>query len=255
MRLLRRQLMRICPLLGIALGTQAASGQIEIAKAGFEVPGDSWEWTLVSINIPGTSGLSTDPGSGDVPADQRIWDGFASWQTVAGAQGTVDFDELDVSAFAGYSFRLSLELTSTAGSSGHGAEALDRFSAYVALNGGGFPVLPDITVTGNDEARWGTTATGVAFTIAGTPAFFAPAGGGDRTTDGYYSIQIDIPSGTTSIDLRLYAVNDQQQERWNVDNVRLHAIPEPTDPLLISGASVLGFAAWRYSRRARPSAR
>ncbi len=221
-----------------------------VAFSGFEASGDTW----AGVSVSGTnSSFSTSPGSSDSPANQRILEGSRSWQTNDGT-GTVNFDALDLSAFAGRSFVLTLQLSSTSGSSGNGADVSDYVRAFVALNGAGFLANTesnaDINLFGNSNARWGYGSDLTASTAAGTSASFSAPQGGTRP-ENYSTFSITAPAGTTSFDLRLIALNNSNNEYWNVDSVSLTAVPEPHQYALGIGALVVLVA---FARRRRLSA-
>ncbi|HMO05040.1 MAG TPA: Calx-beta domain-containing protein [Kiritimatiellia bacterium] len=181
----------------------------------------------------GNAQSSTATGSADTPASQRIRTGARSWQNINGSN---TLDLANVSVLGYNSMTATVHLSSTAGTSGNGAEVTDMVRVYVALNGAAFGATPDITVQGNSNARWAYNASGVASTTAGTPITVQPAGGGNRTTDGYATLQIAVPDGTTSIRLRVIANNNDGDERWNVDDISLSGTALNTD----LGVSIAG---------------
>lgn len=174
---------------------------------------DNWPITLGGGNISSTT------GAGDTPANQRILTSPNSWQVI-NSSTTLELGSVDVTGWSNTT--VTIRLSSTGGSATAGADGSDQVRVYVNLNGGGFPGTPDITISGNSNARWGySTGTGLASTTAGTPASFQPAGGGNRTFDGYSTITITIPGGSTSVGLRIIANNNLADERWNIDNVKV----------------------------------
>ena len=174
---------------------------------------DLWPITL------GAGNVSSSTGATDTPANQRVLSAATSWQ-LNNATSTLELGTVSVLGWS--SITLSARLSSTSTSGTNGADAGDQVLFYVDLNGGGFPGTPDITISGNNNARWGySTGTGVASTTAGTPASFAPAGGGNRTSDGYSTINITIPNGTNTVALRVVANNNAAAEVWNLDNMRV----------------------------------
>ncbi len=214
----------------------AVWGQTVVASQGFEnSAADTW-----SISS-GAGGISTTPGSSDFPENERIRTGTASWQVNDATQS------LELAAFptTGYeSMKVKISLSSTAGTSGNGADGTDNVAIYLATDGSTFPGAPDITIAGNGNAKWGYAAytasgngyvsTAVATGTAGSPQTYAPSGGGYREADGYHLIEIDIPATPTSVALRIEATNNSDKEFWNIDDIELIGTlsvtnPEPTN--------------------------
>ncbi len=175
--------------------------------------GDNWSITSGGAN------QSATVGAGDTPANQRVLSAAQSWQVI---NGTVTLDLGTVSTVDWTSITLSARVSSPSLSGANGNDGADSIAFYVDLNGGGFPVDPDVRIAGNSNARWGySTGTGVASTTAGAPVNFGPASGGNRTTDGYSTVNITIPNGTSSVALRVIAKNNDPTEIWALDNVQM----------------------------------
>jgi hypothetical protein len=118
--------------------------------------------------------------STDSPATSRIRTGSYSWQRVNGA-GTL---QLANSSIEGYVSRtVEVSVASISGTSANGAEATDMVRIFVALNGAAFSDTPDITIAGNNNARWGFNATRVVETEAGTPGQRAGSADGRAQPD------------------------------------------------------------------------
>ncbi|MBL0034695.1 MAG: PKD domain-containing protein [Flavobacteriales bacterium] len=176
--------------------------------------GGSGGWEVTT----GAGNISTSTGSGDTPASQRIISTPASWQV---NNGTVTLDLAGVSTLDWTGITITARVSCTSGNAFNGAEAADSIAFYVNLNGGGFPLDPDLRIAGfNSNTRWGyATGTGIATGTAGTPVNYAPAAGGNRTTDGYSTVQITVPNGTNSVALRVIAKNNDANEIWSVEDV------------------------------------
>jgi len=195
--------------LALAFAT-SASAQTTIASQGFEA-GDSWAITT------GAGNISSATGSGDFPANQRIRTGTNSWQ-VSNGTATLELGSQATGGATGLS--VIVRLSSTSGTSGNGADAGDNIQLSVALDGGAFPGTPDVTLSGNSNARWGYTASGSVTTSAGTDVSVQTSSGGTRA-DAEATLTITIPDGTTSVALRLVAFNNNVAEFWNVDDIEL----------------------------------
>ncbi|MCB0795847.1 MAG: PKD domain-containing protein [Flavobacteriales bacterium] len=190
------------------------TSNILIDRQAFDGLGsDTWAITA------GAGNISTATGGADFPASERILSGTASWQ-VNDASATLDLGTIDVSEYD--NVVVTARVSSTALTSGNGADNGDVVDFFLDLDGGGFPGSADIRIEGNGNAKWGySTGTGVASTTAGTPVTFQPAGGGFRTTDGYSFVEISIPGGTNTIALRISALNNAANEIWNVEDVEV----------------------------------
>ncbi len=227
----------ICALLLVPQASRAAI----IAASGFEATGDTWTGVVVSGTpvTGGTFGISNATGSGDFPASQRILAGAQSFQ-INGATATADFDTINVAGYA--SVQVTMRISSTSLTSGNGSDAADNVKCFVALNGAAFSANPDITVSGNANARWGYDAVLGITTPAGTPVSKAAPQSG-TSTNNYATLTVTVPDATTSVDLRIVATNDNTGEVWNVDSVALTGTPVPESSPLVAvfgGLAMLG---------------
>lgn len=190
------------------------------ATTGALIGGQSFDGTL-NDNWAITSGgglISTATGSGDTPASQRIYNGTASWQSIGVATNTLELTDLDVSGYSNISVRV--RLTSTSLTTGNGVDADDNLRIFFATNGGAFPGTADVTITGNNNSRWGYAATGVVNSVAGTPASVtAPAGG--TITNGHAVVNTSIPGNPATLSMRLIALNTATNEVWNIDGIEV----------------------------------
>ena len=190
---------------------EAVIGEV-IARQAFDGLGsDTWTMTLTP------AGISAATGAGDTPASQRILSATDSWQ-VSNTTQTLELGNLDVSGYS--NTVLQVRVSGTSGNGTNGLDVPDEVRVFVAIDGGLYPFTPDITVTGYSNARYGYGSTGVASTTAGTPLTFTPAAGGD-ITNGYATINITIPNGTSTIDLRVVAENNSTLEFWNIDDIQV----------------------------------
>ena len=206
--------------LAMSWGNGELWGQTTIAKQGFETSGETWSISSGSGNI------STVTGSGDTPSSQRVLSGGRSWQ-VNNGNITLELGNVNVSSYS--TIKIVIRLSSTSGSTGNGADGGDNIKAFVNLNGSGFPATADVTISGNSNARWGYNATLTATTTAGTPlAISAPQSG--TNTNNYSAIEISIPNGTSSVALKIVALNNDGNEIWNIDDIELTGSSTCTPP-------------------------
>ncbi len=169
-------------------------------------------WTITA----GGGNVSATTGAGDTPASQRVLSSPNSWQV---NNGTATLDLGTISTLGMSSMTLSARLSSTSTSPTGGSDGSDSVAFFVDLDGGGFPLDPDISVSGNSNRRYGYAATGVATTTAGTPVTYICNFGGNGID--YATVQITVPNGTNTVALRVIAKNNNADEVWNVDNVQL----------------------------------
>jgi len=205
---------------------------------------DTWNITA------GAGNMSANTGGTDFPASQRVLSPTMSWQT-ANATNTLDLGAFSCLGYTSVTVRVRVSSTATVAA--NGADAGDFLRVYADVDGGGFPGSPDIQVEGNANARWGfATGTGAASTAAGTPLSVSPAGGGNRTTDGYSYLSIAIPDGSSTVALRVVAINNNAAEIWNVDDITLQGVQ--CRPVYYSRASGATTAAiWSTSRTGVPA--
>lgn len=221
------------------------SSLVTIAQQAFD-GGVNDNWSILA----GGANVSSNTGVGDFPANERVLSAGSSWQ-VSNASATLDLGTVSVLDYTAVTVRIRLSSTATVAA--NGADAGDLVSVFADVDGAGFPVTADITVNGNANARWGySTGTGVAGTSAGTPASFTPAGGGNRTTDGYSYLSVTIPNGSSTLALRIQAVNNNAVEVWNIDNVTVEGVQ--CRPIYYSRASgATTGSIWSTSRTGSPA--
>ncbi|HRZ13815.1 MAG TPA: hypothetical protein P5567_15335 [Kiritimatiellia bacterium] len=132
-----------------------------------------------------------------------------------GGTDSLTFSNVDLT---GHSYvMLNIHCASTGG-----VENFDALQVFVALDGGAFPAEPDITVEeGNPtdavaNLTWIYSGIGVAHTTAGTPATFNGDG-----TEGYATIRVRIPDGSSSVSVKIAADNSSTSEYYYVDDVEI----------------------------------
>ncbi len=196
------------------------SGQLYFQ--GFESNAND-SWTINS----GSGQISSNTGSADFPPNERILNGTNSWQVNNGTQTLI----LDgVSTSAADSLTLSLSLSSTALTSGNGADGADYVEVYLDINNAGFSATPDITLNGNNNAKWGfgsystgsgtNTSAGVISTSNGQNLNISPAGGGYREADAYHQVVIGLKN-VSNLALKIEVRNNSGNEIWNIDDISL----------------------------------
>ncbi len=194
------------------------------AYQGFESSiDDNWNITY------GSDKISSADGSGDTPSDNRIFAGSNSWQ-VHGTGGAHDTLILDAFSTVGYKdVEMVFRLSSTSGNASNGADGADIVKVFGAYNGNDFSSDPEISITGDNNARWSflgeqqlqlSTAEN---NVGSAEISFAPSGGGDRDDDGdgYAYLKLNLADGYESFSLKIDAENNADNERWNIDHVYL----------------------------------
>lgn len=207
-------------LIAITSGLVPARGQALIASNGFE-GADNWNFTSTGSGVV-TNLLNV---ANDNPTNARIRSGSYSWQSrvfgsPANSSNVVTFDSIALGASTARQVNVRLASISLAPSAANGAEATDLVRVFVALNGAAFSSTPDVSVGGNNNARWSFGATNVARTGAGTPlALTAPQGG--TSSNNYATLSVNLPNSATSAALRVIAFNNDTNELWCIDDVEL----------------------------------
>lgn len=208
----------------LSLPQAEGSGTQELFFQGFESSGsDTW-----SINT-GSAAVSNADGAADYPPLERIRTGSNSWQ-VNNASETLELQ--NVSCSAADSLTLTFYLSSTALTSGNGADASDYLKVYLNLNNAGFSTSPLITINGNNNAKWGfeayNTGSGTNTSAAviqiddSHNVSYSPSGGGYRDVDAYYKIVIGL-NGVSNLALKIEAFNNSDNEIWNIDDISLQS--------------------------------
>jgi hypothetical protein len=140
-----------------------------------------------------------------------------------------------------YTYKVKFRLasyTATSTAATRGVDGGDYITVQLSTNGG-TSYTDEIRVAGNSNATWAYGATGVASKTAnGTLTTFQPAGGGVRTFDGYSTVELTLPAGSTQCAVDIYNRVNSAGEEWWIDNVELiETIPQPT--LAIIGINTL----------------
>ena len=188
------------------------SGLTNLLFQGFE-PGDGW------IISAGASLASTNTGSTDTPAGQRVRTGAYSWQSINGSN-TLD---LAATSIAGATARVvRLRLSSTSATANNGADPADLVRVFAALDGAAFSASPDLQVGGNsgNNSRWGFWATNTLSTTAGTPVTNASPQA-NQSSNNVSTLVISLPDSATQVAVRVVAFNNSASEIWNVDDIEV----------------------------------
>ncbi len=208
----------------------SANSQVIIAQQDFESSPASPVWSISA----GSGNISTNTGAAHTPANQTIRNGIRSWQLSNGTS-TLDLGSINVASYTGV--QIIVRLSSTSVTTGNGADVGDYVRLFASVNGAAFPsntaANADITVVGNSNARWSYNNTQNATTTAGTNLQVAGSSGTNLGTI-YSTLVINIPNGSSTVALRLIALNNDANEFWNVDDVQLTGTLAATPDVNIS---------------------
>ena len=196
--------------------TGGAAGALEtFLFQGFEgTAGDNW--TLISGNNYVTN---ANPAT-DSPSAGRILTGSYSWQRRYGAATL----QLANSSIEGYTTRtVEVRVASTSTNGTNGADALDKVTIFVALDGAAFAATPDITIAGAsaNNARWGYNANLVVATTAGAAVAVSAPYANSLNVTNYATARITLPNNAATLSLKIVASNNAASEVWAIDDVRI----------------------------------
>ena len=203
-------------------------GQVTIASDGLNNA-----TTLFSL----TSGAyysGNSAASGDLPASSPFAiEGTHSFGISSSSSTTATAiltSNANISTCGYSSVTMSLRLASfSVTSTSNGADAGDIVTVEVSPDGGS-TWFSTVRVLGNSNATWAYSSTGIASaTYDGnvTPTDFQPAGGGNRTTDGYSTIQVTGLPSVNTLKFRITLLNNDIKERWLVDDFKVEGVVTP----------------------------
>lgn len=227
--------------------------QTTIAQQSFDgaTPVLSYTTTGSGTTFTGSS------GTGDRPASSTF---YTSSNTAYGvSNGTAILTSSSVTGLASYTskyfeFRLaSWSMNST----GNGADAGDNVTVAISLDGGA-TFSNETQISGNSNAFWHyTTGTALATTVYdgnNAPTTFQPGGSGNRTTDGYSTVHIDLPASCTQAAIKITMLNNATNERWTVDDIVLiGTLSTPCSPVTPPTTQANSFSATTFCTSANLS--
>ncbi len=198
-----------------------ASAQTTIAIQDFDNGTPLWGYT----NTNGST-VTGSSAAGDRPASSFVYTSATTAFGTVNSNSTLNFT--NVSGLAAYTSKyIEFRLASwSIGSTGNGADLADVVNLDISFDGGA-TYSNEIQVTGASagNAYWHyTTGTGLATAIYdgnNAPTTFAPSGTGNRTTDGYATVHLDLPNSCTQVQVRIRSTNNAAAERWTIDDVKL----------------------------------
>lgn len=207
---------------------------LDVSTSGtFTVPlviaSDGFENAFSLFTQTGGTGsfYSGNSAVGDAPASSPL--ATAGTYAYGRAFGSVNITSGNINTSSATNVQLSFKLGSfSIGSTANGADATDFVSVEISADGGA-SYSNIVRVLGNSNAVWAYSATGVASTsylAFPFPTDFQPAGGGERTVDGYSTVTItDLPS-VSNLKVRISLLNNNAAELWVIDDFKVTGIAD-----------------------------
>jgi hypothetical protein len=206
--------------------------------------------TIVSANFNGSAGVFSSTSnlsyaSGNSNSSSRPQNlPFFSEGTQAGSctddETTLTTSNINTSAYCNnkLSFRLAAW---SLNSSSAGLDESDIVMVEISTNGGS-SYTDLLEVTGRSNAFWHySTGTGVAsvpFSSTAGVTVFTPSSGGNRTTDGYSTVEITNLPSISNLRVRITLETSSSNERWTIDDFKLTGdLPATTPTVSISTPS------------------
>ncbi len=162
--------------------------------------------------------------TGDLPAASP----FASLGSYAFGKSngsvTISSGNINTTAYSGVQMNFKLASFSI-NSTGNGADASDNVNVEVSPDGG-ITYYSTVKISGNSNAAWAYSATGIAsapYDGNATPVSFQPISGGLRA-DGFSTVGITNLPSTTNLKIRITLLNNSANERWLIDDFSVTGI-------------------------------
>ncbi|HMP76150.1 MAG TPA: choice-of-anchor D domain-containing protein [Kiritimatiellia bacterium] len=178
---------------------------------------------VATYSASGGGIVTGDSASGDRPASSPFASSGTNAYSVNNGSATITFDAVDTSGSSDLTLSMRVASFSIA-STGNGADAGDIVTVSISPDNGA-TYYSTLRILGNNNAYWSYAGgTGVATTDYDgdvTPVDFQPAGGGNRTTDGYSTVIISNLPAVAQLRVRVAMLNNASGERWTVDDVVL----------------------------------
>lgn len=215
------------------------------ALALFMVLCSVWGWGQVVVVSDGLNNSSSlfdlnngsyytgNSASGDRPATSPF--AIEGSHSRGISNGTATLTSNNINTTNHTNLELSFRLASfSIGSTGNGADAGDIVNVEISPNGGN-NWYSTLRVLGNSNAYWaystGSATAETTYDGNASPVDFAPAAGGNRTTDGYSTVKINGLPSVADLRVRITLLNNATNERWLVDDVKLvGVVPSCTPP-------------------------
>lgn len=218
--------MKVIPLIALIFSfINGLSGQDTIKYTSFE--GDTSEWQGNIVGSPGDSSLliigDTTSGYNDTPFRQRLGTGIRSWQ-INNEQEGIQLDSVQIAFYDSTS--LSIRFSGTSTDPLEGLDTDDTIKIFIALNGAGFSEVPNLIITGSDNATFGFDGDSVIYVRVDTSVvdssvvYSVPLGVLDTLNTASTAV-FGIMPGALNIEVMILVSNNQTSEVWNIDDIIL----------------------------------
>lgn len=198
----------------VLLVGQQSWGQTTIALQDFETSPATPTLTFTNTNGGNSTGTN---GSGGLPANANLFaNGARGWQA-NNATSTLTFANQSLTCYTNCSFSFRLAGMSVNGT--NGIDGADIVTVSVSVDGG-TTYSSELTIAGSAaNQRWDFTASGSAtVTYDGNNS---PTPSTSSSASGVSTVTINIPNGTSQVRLRIAMLNNDANERWIIDDVKL----------------------------------
>ncbi|MDI1318381.1 choice-of-anchor D domain-containing protein [Flavobacterium sp.] len=187
-----------------------------------QITTDGLNNTTTLFTLTGGAYYTGNSAAGDRPATSPFATEGTHSRGIINGTSTLVTTNINTVGYAAISssFRLaSFSISSTA----NGAEVTDVVTVEISPDGG-INYYSTVRVLGNNNAYWAYSASGIATTAYdgnATPADFSPAGGGNRTADGYSTVEVTGLPAVTNLRVRITMLNNSANEQWVMDDFRV----------------------------------
>jgi len=212
------------------------SAPIAIAIQDFEiVPATP---TLGFTNSSGSYSTGTNGASG-LPSNANLYsEGSRGWQT-SGVTSTLNFNNFSLTSYVNSYFTLRLAGMSV--NNTNGIDAGDIVTIAVSIDNG-VTYSNELTIAGStSNQRWDFSSTGTS-TITYDGNNSATAITSSSGSGGISTITINLPNDITQAKLRITLLNNNIDERWVIDNVKLIGTINTSPKIFVSQTSLTGFS-------------
>jgi hypothetical protein len=188
-----------------------------IALQNFENTGSNYNYTNTNGVLQTGNSSSTDK-----PANIAFYVSNNTGFRTSNQTSVLNFDNITgLGMYRNKKIAIRLAAFSISSAS-NGMDATDKVTISISLNGGS-SFSDELSIKGNSNAQWHyTTGTGIAsvnYDGNNSVTEFAPAGGGNRTIDGYSVLNINLPDSCSQCKLKITAIDDSNNEAWLIDDV------------------------------------
>lgn len=205
----------------------SVEGQVTISSQDFEnTPSTP---TLTYTNTNGSNSTGTN-GSG-VPANSNLFvSGLRGWQSI-NTTSTLIFANQTLSGYTNAFIDFRLAGMSVSGT--NGIDATDMVTVSISVDGGA-TYSSELTIAGStSNQRWDFSATGtstITYDGNNTPTAITSSSG----IGGISTVTINIPNVNSQVRLRIAMLNNDVNERWVIDDVRVRGTIANATPTLSS---------------------